>query len=94
MATGLLLGIEPQPDFPRVDMSESNARLLMVMLANRGMLKIFHETAESNILLFRLSHLAVSGAIDAIYDREKALAASIGVAIYEAASALVNYNPV
>lgn len=86
----LITGITPQEDFPRVDLSEENAELLELMLANLELVNSGHEMGEGVSWMFRVGHPAVVVGLGRIYDKPELLEAiDHGVKVYEAASSFV-----
>lgn len=43
--TSITIGLEAQPEFPQIDLTEKNAELLELMLANKAMITSSHELA-------------------------------------------------
>ncbi|MCB9819797.1 hypothetical protein H6796_00605 [Candidatus Nomurabacteria bacterium] len=71
----LITGITPQEDFPRVDLSEENAELLELMLANLELVNSGHEMGEGVSWMFRVGHPAVVVGLGRIYDKPELLEA-------------------
>lgn len=91
--TGFITGIEPNPNFPIDDISENNVSILAVLLRSPEVLRGFHYTAEQQVRMYRLGHSAIRRGIETLFQPEQVRAASVGVAVYEALSALVQPKP-
>jgi len=90
----LLVGLEAQPDFPRADLTDANAALLELVLANNREVATAHQLAEWAVWLYQLSHPAVQQAGQRVAAIEPHLPAfSHGVSAYEAIAALVQAAP-
>lgn len=86
--------IEPQPEFPKVDLTPKNADVLSVMLQNRAMVHEGHRAAESQARIYKIGHQAFRTAIDRIHDsRETKAAFDSGMTLYEAISSFVAQPP-
>ncbi|CAN5360060.1 hypothetical protein BH09PAT4_BH09PAT4_04700 [soil metagenome] len=90
----LLAGLEASPDFPRNDLSEGNAMLLELMLANSSIVLTGHTNAEKISWVFRAGHAAMRVAIGRIvFDAERAAAFDHGISSYETIAALLSSAP-
>lgn len=86
-----LLTLEPQPNFPVEDLTDANAALLELLLANQAVLEQVHHTAEEGSLLFRIGHRAILANTGLFIERPDQLeAVSNGIAKYEAISMTVS----
>lgn len=54
-----LITIEPQPDFPRVDLTDGNASLLELMLQNTEIRTNSHQLAENTVAPYGPAHQAL-----------------------------------
>jgi hypothetical protein len=90
-----LFNIEPQPDFPTEDLSDMNASFLELLLANREIFALAHNTAEQSSSLFRVGHRAIIASLAAHTQESRQVSAiSSGTAIFEAISATVRLGNV
>jgi hypothetical protein len=95
MSIQTIPAIEPQPDFPECDLSDDNARMLGLMLANPGELKFNHNAAEQYSWVYRVGHPAIIRALDHTITNDSILdAINHGVVTYEAICTLVQHLPV
>ena len=85
-----LFTIEPQPDFPTEDLTDVNAGFLELLLANREIFALAHDTAERASSLYRVGHRAIIASL-ASYTQEslQVSAISSGTALFEAISTTV-----
>ncbi len=89
-----IAGLEMQPNFPYEDLSDVNADLLELMLANHEFVMTGHREAERYANMFRCAHSAIQQGADRLYDDPERIAAiSHGVAVLEAASSMVGALP-
>lgn len=90
-----LFTIESQPDFPTEDLTDTNAGFLELLLANREIFTLAHDTAERTSSLFRIGHQAIIASL-AGYTQEplQISAISSGTAIFEAISTTVRLGNV
>ena len=89
----LLMGLEAQPDYPAKDLTDSNAELLSLMLANTTLAKDGHVAIEQSVPAFRLFHPAAMASADRIFEVPRHLEAiDYGVVCYEALCAMVAAN--
>ena len=63
------MGLEAQPDYPAKDLTDSNAELLSLMLANPTLANGGHVAIEQCVPAFRLFHPAAIGSADRIFVR-------------------------
>lgn len=83
--------LEPQPDFPNVDLTQQNADALELLLANKELLASFHVAAERSAWKFRVGHPAVRACVKHVYQSGPRLkAAEHGIVLYEAIAGLLN----
>lgn len=88
--TELLTGLTPQPDFPREDLSDTNADLLELMLANPDLVHLGHLEGEKMSWAFRVGHPAVVRGTSRLYDDDTYTeAVDHGVASFEAMATMV-----
>lgn len=86
--------IEHQPNFPKEDLTDTNAQALCVMLSSQEMIKQGHGAAESMTKIYQLGHKAFTSAINRIYDSPTTIEAiNSGITLYEAISSLVTHPP-
>lgn len=80
----LTKGIEAQPRFPWEDLSEPNASMLELMLANHNLVTAGHLDSEGIVQEFRRMHSSVVDGTRRIYDDDpKVIAVNHGVACFE-----------
>ncbi|HET6622363.1 MAG TPA: hypothetical protein VFG56_00310 [Candidatus Saccharimonadales bacterium] len=85
-----LTGLECQPDFPREDLTETNADLLELMLANFDLVEAGHQQAELISWIYRVGHRSQSSASRRVIDSAAQLESfDYGVRTFETASSLV-----
>jgi hypothetical protein len=90
----IIPGIEPQPEFPVVDLTDMNARMLELMLANTSQVEFGHTTAEQLAWVYRVGHPAVLRACGNIdLSERKFQAVNLGVSAYEAIGMFVHHVP-
>lgn len=81
----LLVGLEAQPAFPHEDLTDDNAAMLELMLANKPLVDQAHLTAESIAWLYRVAHPTIAQLSPRMYEEDERLRAiDHGVAMYEA----------
>jgi hypothetical protein len=91
--TEIITGITHQPNFPNEDLSESNADMLELMLANKELLQLSHEAVEQLSWIFRVGHPSIVFSASHIFDEDERLAAlNHGVVSFEAITAMVGGN--
>lgn len=89
----LTIGIIPQPEFPLQDLTESNAQLLSVMLANQAIVHGGHEAAERTSWLFKVGHPALRiAAMRLLTEQRQTEVFSHGIAVYESMTALIKQD--
>ena len=87
----LITGIMPQPNFPTEDLSEDNAGLLELMMANRDLLMRSHDTVEQLSYLFLVGHKSINTTVKHVFDDDHYLEAlDHGIATFEAITAMVD----
>ena len=80
----LLVGVEAQPRFPHEDLTEDNAAMLELLLANREIAQIGHTEGERLVPAFGYIHPAmVKGAIRVYDGATRIEAVDHGVATFE-----------
>jgi len=90
----LLRGLEPQPDFPKVDLTEDNALMVELMLSNTAVVEAGHVSAEAVSRLFKLGHTSIiSAALRLDYHDGRIGAIDYGVSAMETISGLVMAIP-
>lgn len=88
--TNFLTGLEAQPDYPADDLTDGNAELLSLMLANDSLVLGGHVQAEASIQAFRLLHPTATTSANRVFDdHDRVAVVDHGVACYEALCALV-----
>ncbi len=91
---GALLHLEPQPHFPYDDLTEENAELLQLILANGELVSRGHIAAEEVRPVFKIGHQSILRAgLRLDYDGSRGEAIDKGAAMFEAMSAMVNTTP-
>ena len=91
--SNLLTGITEQPGFPLEDVSDGNASMLEVMLANQREFTSIHEYAENTIRFYNIAHQALIYYLsNLLQEQEKVRLASIGIAVVETIGVLINYE--
>jgi hypothetical protein len=85
--------LEHQPEFPEVDLTDSNAAFFENFLQNNQLVELSHPSAEANQLLFKIAHLAASQAKDSFRDDTHHAGFTHGFTMYEIISSLVAPNP-
>lgn len=86
-----LLALESQPNFPIEDLTDANAALLELLLANQEIFEQAHHTVEEGSLLFRIGHRAILANTGRFIERPEQLdAISNGIAKYEVISLTVS----
>lgn len=89
--TELIAGLTPQTDFPRVDLSEDNADMLELLMANVGIVQEQHDAIENLSWIFRVGHVAILHSAGRVYENDDRLVAvNHGVAMFEAITAMVD----
>lgn len=79
-----------QPDFPREDLTDTNAEWLELMMANRELLDQGHRSGEELSWMFRVAHRAVVHKANDLYDRVQRIEAiDHGIATFEAINTMV-----
>ena len=91
----LVTGLQPQPEFPHEDLSEDNAQLLELILANELVLADGHGAAERVSVAYKVGHPAIwrAGLRAATLER-RIEAVNHGVVVYESMAAMVQGEPV
>ena len=64
--TNILTGLETQPDYPADDLTDGNAELLSLMLANPKLANDGHVAIEQCVPAFRLFHPGAMGSADRV----------------------------
>jgi hypothetical protein len=91
--TELITGISPQPNFPHEDLTDTNADLLELMIANQDIRASSHAAVERLSWMFRIGHPTILFSAGHIYDEDERLAAiNHGVVSFEAITAMVGGN--
>lgn len=91
--TKLLGGIESQPRFPQEDLTEDNAAVLELMLANRELAQMGHSEGEQFVPAFQLLHPAALRGTARVHDDPTRLEAlDHGVASFETLCMLLAAN--
>lgn len=83
--------LEPQNDFPLTDISEHNAAILELLLADPVIRETCHQTAERNSSLYKLSHRVLRELLPTIpgFSSQDVECFNQGVIQYEAAASLI-----
>ena len=86
-----MTGLKAQPNFPREDLSDTNAEWLELMLANRQLLEQGHQASENVSWTFRVGHKALAKETVAVYDDDRQTEAiNHGIVTFEAINVMVN----
>lgn len=86
----LLTGLTLQPDFPREDLTDSNADILELMMANLQVVKEQHKIADQLSWSFRIGHSALVISSSHVFEEKQHLAAlNYGITVFEAMAASV-----
>ncbi len=72
----ILTGIYPQADFPRVDLTDGNADMLELMMANVDIVNESHRLVEDTSWIFRVGHATVLHGTKRTYDDSNYLSSS------------------
>ncbi len=92
--TEIIVGIAPQPDFPKEDLSQMNAAILELMLSNRNFVIDGHAASEQASWVFTVGHRVmskVSGEVLGHDNRFEAL--NHGATVYEVMSMFLDAAP-
>lgn len=90
----IITGIEAQPHFPHEDLTDDNAMILELMLANRELVGEIHTISERTSWIFKVGHRVVSRVAAGILDRDSRMdALNHGTTVYEAMAALLAAGP-
>ncbi len=81
--------LEPQPIFPLEDLTERNAEMLELMLANKMALDREHMASEMGALMYRVAHPAIVDTSSRTFDPPYVDAISHGITMFEAISGYV-----
>lgn len=88
--TELVIGVSMQPDFPREDLTDTNADLLEFMMSNRDIVVAGHQAAERVVWSFKVGHVAISRSTPKVYDDfDWQSAIDHGTTTFEAIAAMV-----
>ena len=83
-------GIEPQPQFPKEDLTQENSVLIELLLTNVSILGSSHSLSEALDPLYKAMHPPLNKVSEELFhDTKASLGFNTGVAIYEAISAMV-----
>lgn len=87
----LITGIMHRPNFPIEDLSEENAELLELMMANPELLMRSHMAIEQISYMFVVSHKTINTAVKVTFDDTRSLEAlNHGITTFEAITAMVD----
>lgn len=90
----LLEIVHPQPDFPKVDLSETNADFFSLALANPDILHSGHIVAETAYPLFPATHGSLAVAAEHLFnDPDNVRAIELGIRTLEVISLYVLSSP-
>lgn len=84
-----LIVMEPQLDFPEVDLSDKNAAFLELFLQNQQQVELIHPEVEKSRLLFELAHAAAKDSQDIFAQDEHHASFTHGFTLYEIVSSMV-----
>lgn len=86
----LSVPLDPQPLFPHEDITDKNAAMLELMLADRTLLQGLHVAAEATSKVFQVTHPALIGAANYSYSEvSRREAVDHGASTFEAISTLI-----
>ncbi len=85
----LIRGITAQPSFPVEDLTDSNASMLELMLANEALVEDTHLGIENLSWTYKVGHATVVAGSRRIYDISPVQAINTGASMFETISALV-----
>ena len=86
----LLTGLSAQQEFPRVDLTEDNADMLELLMANAELVGQSHQAIEQVSWVFKLGHATIMHGAPLIHDDDARLAAiDHGAATFEAMTCLM-----
>ena len=88
----VLVGIDTQPEFPELDLTEENAQTLELLLANKMIVQNAHALADRNEWAFRVGHPAVimGGRAAMTFEGAQVAAVEHGVMVFEAMTTVVS----
>ena len=93
--TEIFIGITPQPDFPKEDLTDINAAVLELLLSNQGFMDKSHVASEEVSWVFKVGHRVVSRVSGDILNHDSRFdALNHGVSIYEVMSLLLTAVPI
>lgn len=87
-----LITIQPQPDFPRVDLTDDNASMLELLLQNAAIRRDSHTLAESAVAPYRPAHLAIVMMANRYLTPESMYGIHAGATTLEAIAGMVQPN--
>lgn len=86
----IIIPIESQPNFPRADLTESNAAIIELVLANTSIVEAGHLSAETVSRMFKAGHASIIIAAQRLdYDANQIEAIDFGVSALETISGLM-----
>lgn len=85
-----LILLDSQQNFPKEDITDSDAQILELLLQNTSTLENSHASAEQASILYKLGHKTIINASQAQIIDLEAKAISHGIATYEAISLMMN----
>lgn len=85
----LITGLHAQPSFPSEDLSDTNACMLELMLANDPFVESTHLGVEKISWMYKVGHAVVLAGARRIYDDEPIKAINTGASMFETISAMV-----
>lgn len=89
--TEIITGLSPQPRFPREDLTDENASLLELMMANHELLERSHTAVEQLSYLFQVGHKSIRSRASHLFDDTDRIAAlDHGITSFEAITAMVD----
>lgn len=85
----LITGLHAQPLFPTEDLSDANAWMLELMLANESFVESTHLDVEKISWMYKVGHAVVIAGARRMYDDASIHAINTGASMFETISAIV-----
>lgn len=90
----LITGIEAQPQFPHEDLTDDNAMILELLLANRDLVDASHVISEKTSWVFKVGHRVVSRVAAGVLEQDERFnALDHGTTVFEAMASLLTAAP-
>ena len=81
--------LEPQPNFPAVDLSETNALFFELLLTSQAQVEAQHVNAEAAELLYKIGHASVRVSADTFANQSGYDSLQYGLASYEIIASII-----